>query len=64
MQKRIMFRLPDHMYQQVNEAVRQGKAKTPSELIRKALFRFIKESEELSKTLIEQREGDSNNERH
>lgn len=45
MDKRIIFRLPDEMYEQVNEAVRQGKAKTVSELIRAALSKFLPEVE-------------------
>jgi len=36
-----MFRLPDKMYEQVNEVVKNGKAKTVSDLIRKALSEFL-----------------------
>jgi len=43
MEKRIIFRLPDTMYEQVNVAVKEGKAKTPSDLIRLALAQFFKE---------------------
>jgi Arc/MetJ-type ribon-helix-helix transcriptional regulator len=42
MDKRIIFRLPDFMNQQVNEAVKNGIAKTPSELIRIALTESLK----------------------
>jgi Arc/MetJ-type ribon-helix-helix transcriptional regulator len=45
MGKRIIFRLPDKMHEQVTEAVTQGKAKTPSELIRKALSKFFEISD-------------------
>jgi len=41
LEKRIIFRLPDSMYEQVKEAVKKGKAKTPSELIRAALKEFL-----------------------
>jgi Arc/MetJ-type ribon-helix-helix transcriptional regulator len=43
MQKRLIFRLPDEMFVQVNRAVENGKAKTPSDLIRQALKEFLKE---------------------
>jgi len=42
MDKRLIFRLPDQMYEQVNQAVQKGKAKNPSELIRAALREFLK----------------------
>jgi len=41
MQKRIIFRLPDKLYEQVQQAVKNGKAKNPSELIRAALKEFL-----------------------
>jgi Arc/MetJ-type ribon-helix-helix transcriptional regulator len=41
MQKRIIFRLPDAMYEKVNVAIKEGKAKTPSELIRAALSTYL-----------------------
>jgi Arc/MetJ-type ribon-helix-helix transcriptional regulator len=41
LEKRIIFRLPDSMYEQVKEAVKKGKAKTPSELVRAALKEFL-----------------------
>jgi Arc/MetJ-type ribon-helix-helix transcriptional regulator len=44
MQKRIIFRLPDAMYEQVAQAIKQGKAKTPSALIRQALEQFLKQN--------------------
>jgi len=44
MDKRIIFRIPDMMHEEVNNAVRDGKAKTVSELIRKALKEFLNES--------------------
>jgi Arc/MetJ-type ribon-helix-helix transcriptional regulator len=42
MQKRIIFRLPDPLFAEVNKAIENGKAKTISELIRKALQEFLK----------------------
>jgi Arc/MetJ-type ribon-helix-helix transcriptional regulator len=42
MKRRIIFRLPDDTYQQVSLAVKEGKAKTTSELIRTALEQFLK----------------------
>jgi Arc/MetJ-type ribon-helix-helix transcriptional regulator len=44
MEKRIIFRVPDAMHKQIMEAVKQGKAKTPSALIRAALKEFLKDS--------------------
>jgi len=39
--KRLIFRLPDKMFEQVNKAVKDGKAKNPSELVRAALKEFL-----------------------
>jgi len=44
-EKRIIFRLPDKMYEQVNEVVEAGKFKSLSELIRAALSEFLKKAE-------------------
>ncbi|MEM3700881.1 MAG: ribbon-helix-helix domain-containing protein [Candidatus Bathyarchaeia archaeon] len=44
MKKRIIFRVPDAMYEQVQEAVKKGLAKTPSELIRAALKQFLSQN--------------------
>ena len=44
MRKRIIFRLPDQMYEQVNKAVKSGKAQTLSELIRAALKEFLEKN--------------------
>jgi Arc/MetJ-type ribon-helix-helix transcriptional regulator len=41
MGKRIIFRLPDPMFAEVNQAVKQGEARNTSELIRKALKQFL-----------------------
>ncbi len=41
MEKRIIFRLPDAMYEQVKRVVKEGKARNPSELIRAALEEFL-----------------------
>jgi Arc/MetJ-type ribon-helix-helix transcriptional regulator len=42
MEKRLIFRVPDRIYEQVNKAVKDGKAKNPSELVRLALTEFLK----------------------
>jgi len=44
MQKRLIFRLPDEMYTQINRVVKKGKAKTVSDLIRQALKEFLKDA--------------------
>lgn len=41
--KRIIFRLNDEMFRQVKHAIKNGKAKTKSELMRKAVQEFLKE---------------------
>ena len=41
MQKRLIFRLSDKMFEQVNKAVKDGKAKNSSELARTALTEFL-----------------------
>jgi metal-responsive CopG/Arc/MetJ family transcriptional regulator len=45
MGKRIIFRLPDTLFAEVNEAIKQGKARTTSDLIRTALIEFLKKAE-------------------
>jgi Arc/MetJ-type ribon-helix-helix transcriptional regulator len=42
MKKRIIFRLSDDIYKQISLAVKEGKAKTRSELVRTALDQFLK----------------------
>lgn len=52
MGKRIILRIPDKMYEQINGAIKQDKAKTISELVRAALLHFLTEiqvEEEASK---------------
>jgi len=52
MDKRIILRVSDKMYEQINGAIKQGKAKTISELVRAALSQFLTEiqaEEEASK---------------
>jgi Arc/MetJ-type ribon-helix-helix transcriptional regulator len=44
MGKRIIFRLSDPLFAEVNEAVKQGKARNTSELIRAALQEFLEEN--------------------
>jgi Arc/MetJ-type ribon-helix-helix transcriptional regulator len=44
MEKRIIFRLPDGMFEQIDKAIKEGKAKTVSELIRTALSKFLTEN--------------------
>ena len=47
MGKRLIFRLPNKMYEQVSKFVETGNAKNRSELIRMALKEFL--SKEVSK---------------
>ena len=44
MQKRLIFRLPDSMFEQINKAVKNGKAKSASDLIRAALKEFLEQN--------------------
>jgi len=39
-----MFRLPDKMYEQVHEVVKNGRAESMSELIRKATTQFLEQN--------------------
>jgi Arc/MetJ-type ribon-helix-helix transcriptional regulator len=41
MEKRIIFRLPDQMYEQVKRTVQKGKFKSLSEIVRQALEEFL-----------------------
>jgi Arc/MetJ-type ribon-helix-helix transcriptional regulator len=41
MEKRIIFRLPDSMYEQINALTKEGKFKNISEVIRTALREFL-----------------------
>jgi len=43
MDKRIIFRLSDKLFQQVKDAVKSGKADTASELARMALAKLLNE---------------------
>jgi len=49
MKKRIIFRLPDKMYERVNEAVEAGRFRSVSELIRWALNEFLSKEGESSR---------------
>jgi Arc/MetJ-type ribon-helix-helix transcriptional regulator len=44
MEKRIIFRLPDSMYEQINALTKEGKFKNISEVIRAALSKFLNEN--------------------
>jgi len=44
MEKRIIFRLPDSMYEQINALTKEGKFKNISEVIRVALSKFLNEN--------------------
>jgi Arc/MetJ-type ribon-helix-helix transcriptional regulator len=44
MEKRLIFRLPDNMFEQANKAVKNGKAKTVSHLMRIALREFLEKN--------------------
>jgi Arc/MetJ-type ribon-helix-helix transcriptional regulator len=41
MEKRIIFRLPDSLYEATTTALNEGKAKSLSDLLRKALKQWI-----------------------
>lgn len=43
MQKRVIFRLPDRMFEQVKQAIQQGIAKNTSELVRTAVQKYLRE---------------------
>jgi len=45
MKKRIMLRVPDKMYEEINRALKQGKTRTISELVRAALSEYLKKVE-------------------
>ena len=45
MKKHLIFRVPDKMHLQVSKAIKHGKAKNPSELIRIALREYLSELE-------------------
>lgn len=49
MKKRIIFRLPDRMYEQVNEVVEAGRFRSISELIRWVLIEFLSKEGESSR---------------
>jgi hypothetical protein len=42
MQKRLVFRLPDKMHTKIGKAIKEGRAKNYSELIRTALEDYLK----------------------
>ena len=44
MEKRIIFRISDKMFEQLKEAVKEGRAKNPSELVRAALKEFLEKA--------------------
>lgn len=41
MEKRIILRVPDELYEQVNEVVKEGKFKNVSQVVRAALQEFL-----------------------
>jgi Arc/MetJ-type ribon-helix-helix transcriptional regulator len=45
MNKRIIFRLPDEMYERLTMAMNEGRFKSLSELVRKALDEFLSKGE-------------------
>lgn len=44
MDKRVVFRLSDSMYEEIAEAIKHGKSRNMSELVRAALEQFLKPS--------------------
>ena len=53
MQKRIIFRLPDQMYEQINALTKEGKFKNLSEIVRQALTEFLAKNKPLDDLLRE-----------
>jgi Arc/MetJ-type ribon-helix-helix transcriptional regulator len=45
MEKRIIFRLPDQMYEKIQKLVKSGRFEKFSSLMREALERFLAECE-------------------
>ena len=45
MERRIIFRLPDLLFEQISEAIEYGTAKNTSELVRAALKEFFQKKE-------------------
>jgi Arc/MetJ-type ribon-helix-helix transcriptional regulator len=43
MKRRVIFRLSDKMFRQIQEAIEQGKAKTASDIVRDALSEYLSE---------------------
>jgi Arc/MetJ-type ribon-helix-helix transcriptional regulator len=41
LEKRIIFRLPDELFEQAKQAVKRKKAETVSDLLRMALTKFL-----------------------
>ena len=45
MNRRIIFRLPDEMYEDIQKLMKSGRYETVSQVMREALRRFLKENE-------------------
>jgi len=43
MNRRIIFRLPDKMYEQVEKLMKTGKYETVSQVVREALKKFLED---------------------
>jgi Arc/MetJ-type ribon-helix-helix transcriptional regulator len=53
MEKRIIFRLPDQMDEQINALVHEGRFKSISEIVRQALKEFLSKNKPLDDMLRE-----------
>ena len=53
MEKRIIFRLPDSMYEQIKALTKEGKFKNLSEIVRQALKEFLTKNKPLDDILRE-----------
>ncbi|MGB9694285.1 MAG: ribbon-helix-helix domain-containing protein [Fervidobacterium sp.] len=53
MKKRIIFRLPDSMYEQINALIREGKWRNTSQIVREALKEFLAKNRPLDDILRE-----------
>ena len=59
MNKRIIFRLPNQMYEQIIALVNEGKFKNLSEIVRQALTEFLDRNKPLDDLLREAFKGET-----
>jgi Arc/MetJ-type ribon-helix-helix transcriptional regulator len=59
MEKRIIFRLPNQMYEQIIALVNEGRFKNLSEIVRQALTEFLARNKPLDDLLREAFKGET-----